>query len=172
MFQHVMGKGHFENVLPPPKYSCRGFPKNLGFQFVEHQGLIVSDHPPEEVKGRCGNKCPRVVTPDELATWLPYAGTSGVHRIENPESYYQNLEGDEYLIIDPGNLCPSWLMRSEILEAAAHGGYELTLKHEDPNIAHFASIVQWMCSLEEVYDAKSVRMIFWFDSVPDKVIGL
>ncbi len=168
---HALGLNHYADSQPAPKFQRRGFPKVLSHSLVRQECFIVSESDQNEVADRCNNH-PLVTNQNKLTSWVNDIGFGDVliNRVDSPSDYFPELKNDEYLIVNPGNLCSSWLFREEVVSAMIHSGLEPTTSHEDKHICHFVTVLDWMKSLENVYGPRSVKMVYWFDTVPDEVI--
>lgn len=168
---HALGLNHYADSQPVPKFQRRGFPDVLSHSLVRQECFIVSENEPNDVSDRCSNH-PLITNQNQLTTWVSDIGFGDVlvKRVDHPQSYFPGLEKDEYLIVNPGNLCSSWLFREEIVAAMIHGEIEPTTSNEDKNISHFVTLLDWMQSLESVYGPRTVKLVYWFDTVPDEVV--
>ena len=171
--QHALGLPKCLDFLPEPLIPLRGFPKNLSQQTVETQCVILSEKSAEEVRNRTGHSSLKVLNAKRFEELLPFHGTSAVYKLGNKDAYFSHLEPNEDVVIGLGTLCPGWLYSFEIKEAVAHCGLNIDVNNNpESSLAHFGSVVEWMQSLENIYGRKGVRFVFWYDSVPNSLIGL
>ena len=170
---HALGLKIFPDHLPEPLIPLRGFPKNLSQQTVETQCIVLSESGIGDVRSRTGHRNLFVMNLKSYQESLPHQGTSELFKLENKDDYFGGLKPDEEVVMGLGTFCPSWMYSSEILAAVAHCGVNISVDdNDDANLAHFGSIVEWMQSLERIYGASGVRLVFWYDQVPSDLIGI
>ena len=170
---HALGLRKSFDFLPAPLIPLRGFPQNLSQQTVETHCAILSEKSVEEVRSRTGHQNLVVINLERYEELLPHHGTSEPFKLKNRDEYFGRLEPDEEVVMGLGTLCPSWMYSCEILEAVAHCGLNINVDdNDDSNLAHFGTVVEWMQSLERVYGKRGVRLVFWYDQLPDYLLGI
>ncbi len=176
--QHALGLPKLLELLPPPLIPPRGFPTNMSHETVIRNCCIISEDGVKDVQSRISEPRIDVLNRARFEELRPHHGTSPITSISKVEYEYGNekssvhLKEDEQIVMGLGTLCPSWLYRHEIEACVKHCGLDIGIDNSDDSYAHFGSVVSWMKCLEQIYGENAVRFIFWFEQVPNEIIGI
>lgn len=161
----IFGLPISERVRLNHPFGLRGIPKCLSRDVVRLHYVLITENAPQTKKGKYRNQ--RFSIEDKV-NW-ENQGFQFWPIANDPLYEIKKLETDE-LLFHPGLLCPSWLTAKElktVLYALNINLEQLPSEHSD---RYNASVFNWMFSLGDIYGDDNVRMVYWFDSLPDEIL--
>lgn len=163
----ILGLPVTERVKELHPFGLRGIPACLSRPIVRRHHLVVSADSPAD---RAEKKRTRRYSLSDRAEWQRL-GLRFFPLPLDPLYEIATRAGDE-LLLDPGCERPSWLTFAELRQVLAALGWKRWEHFPDEGDAYNQSVLEWLNSLADIYGEDSVRLVYWFDNLPERYLRL
>lgn len=161
----IFGLPISEHVRTDHPFGLRGVPRSLSREIVCNHYMLISENASQSFAEK---KKTRRFSFEDKSNW-ERQGLQFWPILNDPLYEINKLETDK-LFLDPGCQCASWLTAEDLKAVFSSLNInleQLPCEHSDQ---YNSSVFLWAFRLGEIYGDDNVRMVYWFDSLPEEIL--